>query len=322
MSMKLGVLTVPFSGQSFESTLEYIQALGVQAVELGTGGFTNDSHCKLDEILADTEKAKNIKNLVKDHGMIISALSCHGNPVHPNHEVAEHDHKVYEKTLKAAELLGVDTIVTFSGCPGSSPTDERPNWVTCAWPPEFSEISDYQWNECLIPYWEKAAKMAENAGVKVAIEMHPGFCVYNAESMLKLRGYAGKAVGANFDPSHLFWQGMDPVATINELGDAIHYVHAKDCRIESEVVKKNGVLDIKSLADVKNRSWVFRTVGYGHDEKVWRDIISALKLNGYDGVVSIEHEDALMSIKEGVEKAVEFLNPILIKENNDAIWWA
>lgn len=320
--MKLGVLTVPFAGETIETTVEYLSKLGVQAVELGTGGFTNDSHCRLDEILADTAKAKQLKAVIEDHGMSIAALSCHGNPVHPDVAVAKHDHEIYAKTLKAAELLDVDTVVTFSGCPGGHPKDVRPNWVTCAWPTEFGEILEYQWNECLLPYWEKAAKMAENSGVKIALEMHPGFCVYNSETMLKLRKNIGETVGANFDPSHLFWQGTDAVSAINELGNAIHYVHAKDCRIDRDLERKHGVLDTKTLADVKNRSWIFRTVGYGHDEKIWRDIISALKINGYDKVVSIEHEDALMSVREGVEKAVKFLKEIIIMENNNAIWWA
>lgn len=319
--MELGVLTVPFSGMAIEETVKYLKTLGVRAVELGTGGFTNDSHCKLDEILKNKERARELKNIIEGQGMQICALSCHGNPVHPNQAVAEHDQKVYEKTLHAAELLGVDTVVTFSGCPGSHPGDAKPNWVTCAWPPEFSEIAEYQWNDCLIPYWEKAAKMAENAGVKVAIEMHPGFCVYNVETLLKLRSYAGEAVGANFDPSHLFWQGTNAVSAIYALGDAIHYVHAKDCRVDDDNVKKFGVLDLKKYSDVKNRAWVFRTVGYGHDEKTWKDIISALKTVGYDKVVSIEHEDALMSINEGVEKAVAFLKNIIIEENNQQIWW-
>lgn len=320
--MKLGVLTVPFADWTLEKTVHYLKGLGVQAVELGTGGFTDGSHCRLEELLKDKGKARELKNLVESSGMYISALSCHGNPVHPNREIAKRDHKIYEDTLKAAELLGVDTVVTFSGCPGSEPGAERPNWVTCAWPPEFGSILEYQWNDCLLPYWEKAGAMAADAGVKVAIEMHPGFCVYNTESMLRLREGAGNVIGANFDPSHLFWQGTDPAAAIYEMGEAIHYVHAKDCRMDESNIKKFGVLDTKSYGDVKNRSWVFRTVGYGHGEQVWRDLISALKTVGYDGTVSIEHEDALMSIQEGVEKAAAFLRNIIIQEQNNGIWWA
>jgi len=320
--MKLGVLTVPFEALSLEETVKYLAGLGVQAVELGTGCFTNDCHCNVEELLADPGKAVEIKSMLAGYGMTISALSCHGNPVHPDKQIAEYANKIYEDTLKAAQMLDVDTVVTFSGCPGSDPAAKRPNWVTCAWPPEYGEILEYQWEKCLIPYWKKAAKSAEAAGVKVAIEMHPGFSVYNAETLLRLREAAGKAVGANFDPSHLFWQGTGAVAAIYELGDAVHYVHAKDCRIDESNVKKFGVLDTKHYSQVKERAWVFRTVGYGHDEKVWRDIVSALRTIGYDGTISIEHEDSLMSIKEGIEKAILFLKNIVIQESAAEMWWA
>lgn len=320
--MKVGILTVPFSAYTLEDTVKYLAGLGVQAIELGTGGFTNNCHCNVEELLAAPQKAKELKEFLEGYHIEISALSCHGNPVHPNKEIAARDHKIYEDTLRAAELLGVDTVVTFSGCPGSDGTAKNPNWVTCAWPPVYSEILEYQWNECLIPYWEKAARMAENSGVKVAIEMHPGFNVYNTETMLRLRSAVGNTVGANFDPSHLFWQGVSAVDAIYELGEAIHYVHAKDCRVDLGNVAKHGVLDTKHYSDVKNRSWVFRTVGYGHGEDTWRDMISALRTVGYDGVISIEHEDALMSIKEGVEKAVSFLNNIVIREQSGEMWWA
>lgn len=320
--MKLGMLTVPFSGMSLEKTLQYLQKLGFEAVELGSGGFTNDAHCKPADLLKDHRKAKDLKKLVESYGMIISALSCHGNPVHPDHNIAEAAHKNYVDTVKLAELLGISTVVTFSGCPGGSDKDTKPNWVTCPWPPEYSEILDYQWEQKLIPYWQNAAKIAEASGVRVAIEMHPGFCVYNTETMNKLHNAAGKAVGTNFDPSHLFWQGMDPVAAIRELGESIYYVHAKDCRIDSINVSKHGVLDTKHYSDEIHRSWIFCTVGYGHDEKVWRDIIVNLRMVGYDGVISIEHEDSLMSVNEGVEKAAKFLKNLIISEKAGTMWWA
>lgn len=319
--MKVGMLTVPFSDMTLEKTAKYLSSLGVQAVELGTGGYTNACHCHPEELIQNPEKAKDIKNILEYYGLGISALSCHGNPVHPVKEEAERYHKIYEDTLQAAQMLGVDTVVTFSGCPGSDRYAQKPSWVTCAWPPVYQEELEYQWNECLLPYWEKTAKAAENAGVKIAIEMHPGFCVYNTETMLRLREEIGPVMGANFDPSHLFWQGMDATAAIRKLGKAIHYVHAKDCKVDEETVRKAGVLDTKNLGLVQERSWIFRTVGYGHDETTWKNIISQLKAIGYDGTISIEHEDALMSVKEGAEKAIEFLKKIIIREQNNGMWW-
>ena len=319
--MKLSVLTVPFSSKPLSEVLPYLRSLGVDSVELGTGGYTSKAHCDPAYYLADANRAGELKRLLADNGMTISALSCHGNPVHPDPARAAEDHRAYEDTLRLANLLEVDTVVTFSGCPGGSREDRTPNWITCPWPDDFSRALDYQWNEVLIPYWQNAARMAEQAGVRVAIELHPGFCVHNPEAMLRLRNAAGKSVGANFDPSHLFWQGVDPVSAIRTLGDCIYHVHAKDCRIDPLNSGRTGVLDTKNYGQIRDRSWVFRTVGFGHGEGVWRDMLSELRLAGYDRAISIEHEDGLMSINEGLEKAVNFLKPMLIDGGDAEMWW-
>ena len=184
----------------------------------------------------------------------------------------------------------------FSGVPGGSAQDATPNWVTCPWPPDFLEMLAYQWDEVAIPYWRGRgqATLAEHH-VKMAFEMHPGMLVYNVETMLRLREAAGPALGCNFDPSHLFWNGVDPVAAIRRLGDAIYHVHGKDCYVDPSNISVNGCNDNKPYGQIANRAWTFRTIGYGHDAKAGRDIISALRLVGYDYVISIEHEDPMMS---------------------------
>ncbi|MDD3613603.1 MAG: sugar phosphate isomerase/epimerase [Caldicoprobacterales bacterium] len=321
--MKLGVFTVVLGEKSLEDALKYLKDSGVQAVELGTGGFPGTAHVKTDELLADKAKVKGLKDLVDKYGMEISALSCHGNPVHPQKEVADAYHADFEKTVLLAEQLGLDRIITFSGCPGDSPGSKYPNWVTCPWPEDFLKVLDYQWNEVLIPYWEKAVKFANDHGVnRICLEMHPGFNVYNPETLLKLRKAVGDTIGANYDPSHLFWQGIDPIASIRELGSAIYHFHAKDTRIDAINTAKNGVLDTKHYSDEINRSWVFRSVGYGHSYQVWKDIVSNLRMVGYDDVLSIEHEDSLMSSNEGLQKAISFLKEVLIYEDKGEMFWA
>ena len=148
----------------------------------------------------------------------------------------------------------------------------------------------------------------------IAFEMHPGFCVYNPETLLRLRNACGDAIGANIDPSHLVWQGMDPVAVARELAGCIYHVHAKDTKIDAYNVAKNGVLDTKHYSDEIHRAWVFRTVGFGHDAAFWKDFVSNLRLCGYDRVLSIEHEDSLMSLDEGLQKAVAFLRPVVMTD--------
>ncbi|MCL1862735.1 MAG: sugar phosphate isomerase/epimerase [Defluviitaleaceae bacterium] len=320
--MKLGVLTVPLYGRNVEESFKYLSELGVQSVEIGTGGFPGNTHLNPVEALDDPAKVTELQQLLKKYNLTISALSCHGNPVHPNREIAEKDHNDFENTCRLAQKLGVDTVVTFSGCPGDHPGAKYPNWVTCAWPNDFGEILKYQWDEVLIPYWKKASEFAKQHGVtKIALEMHPGFCVYNTASMLKLRAAVGDSIGANFDPSHLFWQGISPTEAIKALKGAIFHFHAKDTRVDKFNTAINGVLDTSSYGSLVDRSWLFRTVGYGHNESEWRDIISTLRATGYDGAISIEHEDAFMSVEEGLEKAISFLKPILMYDSAANMWW-
>lgn len=321
--MKLSVLTVPFNDKSLEETLQILSSLGVQQVEIGSGGFPGDAHLKPSELLNNPQKQQELKDLLTKYHMEISAISCHGNAVHPQKAIAEKANKEFEDSVLLAEQLGVETIITFSGCPGDSDGGKYPNWVTCPWPDDFLQILKYQWDEKLIPYWQKACAFANVHGIhKIALEMHPGFCVYNPETLLKLRAAVGDTIGANFDPSHLFWQGIDPVAAIKALKGAIYHFHAKDTKIEQRNTAVNGVLDTKHYGDVLNRSWVFRTIGYGHDLSVWKDMISMLKTVGYDGAISIEHEDGLMSTMEGLTKAVEFLKEVIIYESPGEMWWA
>ncbi len=320
--MKLSVLTVPLQQQSAEEAFAYLHSLGVQQVELGTGGYTNKNHCDPDILLADDAKVEELKALLAKNELEISALSCHGNPIHPNKAIADEYHRVFVNTCKLAQKLGVKTVVTFSGCPGDCPTAQYPNWVTCAWPDDYGKILDYQWNEVLIPYWKKAGKIAEECGVRIAFEMHPGFCVYNPATMLRLREAVGPVLGANFDPSHLIWQGMDPVEASKALKGAIYHFHAKDTKIDARNKAVNGVLDTQNFTLMAERSWIFRTVGYGNNEKLWKDMISTLCLIGYDGPVSIEHEDGLMSVKQGLEKAVAFMQNVMITEKPAEMWWA
>lgn len=321
--MKLGVFNPILAGMCFEDAMKYLADSGVQAVEIGCGGFPGKAHCDPAVLLNDEAALEHFKAVLEKNHLEISALSTHGNAVHPDPAIAKQFHDDFVGAVLLAEKLGVKRIITFSGCPGGSPEDKTPNWVTCAWPDDFPKILDYQWNEVLIPYWRETSAFAAAHGIeKIAFEMHPGFCVYNPETLMKLRNAVGPLIGANFDPSHLFWQGIDPVAAIRYLGDAIYFFHAKDTKIDPINCPVNGVLDTKNFTDELHRSWIFRSVGYGHDYTVWRDIVSNLRLVGYDDVLSIEHEDSLMTPTEGLQKAISFLKEVLIfdAKNTDVFW--
>jgi len=325
IAMKLGTLTVALGDLPFEEACRFLAENGVQMVEIGCGGFPGTAHCNAAEFLADDNKIKVFTDILKKYNLEISALSSHGNMVHPDREIAKRFDDDLTNAILLAEKMGVPVVNTFSGCPGGSPADKTPNWVTCPWPDDFSEILEYQWNEVLIPYWKEKAAFARAHGVhKIALELHPGFCVYNTGTLLRLREAVGPEIGANFDPSHLIWQGMDPCVSIRELGKAgaLFHFHAKDTKIDTANTAMNGVLDTTHYGNELERSWIFRTVGYGHGEEYWKAIISELRLAGYDYAISIEHEDSLMSGREGLLKAISCLKNVLIFEERGNLFWA
>jgi sugar phosphate isomerase/epimerase len=318
--MRVGVFTPLLSQLPLEAVLVSLKALQIDTLELGTGNYPGDAHCKL-AMLEDAAALTDFQKTLSGHGTSISALSCHGNPLHPDQARAKHDREISRKTILLAEKLGVSVVVDFSGCPGDSPTAIAPNWVTCPWPPEYLHVLEWQWNEVVAPYWTEHARFAADHGVRIAIEMHPGFVVYSPETMLRLRSLAGPNVGCNFDPSHLFWQNIDPIAAVRVLHEAIFHVHAKDTQMYPANLQRSGVLDTKPYTDERTRAWMFRTCGYGHGAEWWTEFVSTLRMFGYDHVLSIEHEDSLLSAEEGLTKAANFLNGIVIRDKPGAAWW-
>ncbi len=319
--MKLGVMGALFGGMKLDDALDYCAKLGLDAIELPVGCYPGDPW-KLSGIHRNKVRLKELKARIADRGLTVQGIAVHGNPVHPNKRIATAHAKAHrEAVLLAAELNTV--VINFSGCPGGAPGDKTPNWVTCPWPEDYARIAEYQWNEVIIPFWAKENDFAAKHGVRIAFEAHPGFVVHSPEDIVRLRKAAGRQLGANLDPSHFFWQGIDPVEAARYLGqhNCIFHVHAKDCQINPVNASIAGVLDIKSYGELKKRSWVFRTVGYGHGDDFWKPFISMLRVYGYDGVISIEHEDSLMSLNEGFEKAVEYLKGIILREKPGAAWW-
>ncbi|MED2973717.1 sugar phosphate isomerase/epimerase [Fictibacillus sp. B-59209] len=321
--MKLGVFTVLFSDMQFEQMLDHVKKAGVKAVEIGTGNYPGNAHCNLDELLDSEEKRKNFLHQVKSRDLTISALSCHGNPLSPDQEFARQSHDTFVKTVDLANLLGVPVVNCFSGVPGDHEGAKYPNWPVTPWPNEYGDILKWQWEEKLIPYWHEWGQYAKDKNVKIGLELHGGFLVHTPYTLLKLRQKTCDAIGANLDPSHLWWQGIDPIAAIKILGkeNAIHHFHAKDTYIDQDNVNLYGLTDMQPYGEVQSRAWSFRSVGCGHSVQEWSDMISALRTYGYDYVVSIEHEDPLMSINEGFARAVKNLNDVMIEETPADMWW-
>ena len=320
--MRIGILTVPFQDLSFTEALDRVAELEVTAVEIGAGGYPGSHHCPVDELLESESKRKEYMDAIRSRGLILSALSVHNNPLHPEQEIAEAADEELRKAVRLAALLEVPVVNGFSGLPAGAPGDTMPNWVTCPWPPHFLEILDYQWNEVALPYWEETSKFIEDHGVKFAFEMHPGMLIYNVETLLRLRNAVGPALGCNFDPSHLFWNGVDAATAIRALDDAIYHVHGKDCYVDERNIAVNGCNDTKPYDQIRDRAWTFRSIGYGHDLGVWKEIVSNLRLVGYDYVISIEHEDALCGSAEGLAKGVALLKEANMFTEPGEMFWA
>ncbi|MDR7071838.1 sugar phosphate isomerase/epimerase family protein [Fictibacillus barbaricus] len=321
--MKLGVFTVLFSQKSFTEMLDYVKEAGVQAVEIGTGNYPGNAHCPLDELLESEEKRSAYLHEVEKRGLTISAFSCHGNPISPDEAFAKESHDTFVKTVELASMMNVPVVNCFSGVPGDSENAKYPNWPVSPWPNEYSDVLKWQWEEKLIPYWRTWGQFAKDHGVKIGLELHGGFLVHTPHTLLKLREETCDAIGANLDPSHLWWQGIDPVGAIKILGKAgaIHHFHAKDTYLDQDNINMYGLTDMQPYGAVQNRAWSFRSVGCGHSVQDWSDMMSALRTYGYDYVVSIEHEDPIMSIEEGFTRAVKNLQSILIAEQPAEMWW-
>jgi sugar phosphate isomerase/epimerase len=310
----IGVFDPVYEKLSLDAMLDKVTALGLEVMEIGTGGYPNNHHCPLDDLIADRAKATAWQKKFEDRGIRVATLSCHGNPIHPDAKHAQKDIDTFRKTVLLAEMLDVKVIVGFSGCPGGTPQDTQPNWITYRWPPEYAQMQDWQWKEKIIPYWKDAAKYAREHGVKrLALEMHPNFAVYNPRTLMKLREAVGEEIGANNDLSHLFWQGCDPVEVIHFLGKqgAIFHAHMKDTVFFPENVNKYGVLNFAfSTSELDSASETFRAVGYGHSASLWKSIIQAYMDVGYEGILSIENEDPILAGEVGVERAAYVLKNV------------
>ena len=310
----IGVFDAVYDTLSLDQMLDKVTALGLEAMEIGTGGYPGANHCPIDELLADPAKAKAWVKKFEDRGLRVATLSCHGNPVHPDEKHAARDAETFRKTVLLAERIGVKVIVGFSGCPGGAPTDTQPNWITYRWPPEYDQMLQWQWKEKVVPYWKEAAKFAREHGIhRLAFEMHPNFVVYNPRTLLRLREAVGEEIGANCDLSHLFWQGCDPVEVIHFLGKQgmLFHAHMKDTVLYPDNVARYGVLNfVFEKEDLPLASDAFRAVGYGHSASTWKAILQAYMDVGYEGILSIENEDPILSGEVGVERAAYVLKNV------------
>ena len=309
--MKIGMITDSVGGLDFEAMLDVASRVGLDTLEFACGNWSPAPHINRTALLEVAGKRREFLGRIAEHGLAISALNCSGNPLHPGEEGRRHDQVTHE-TIRLAGLLGVDRVVMMSGLP-AAPGDSCPNWITVQWPAETRAVLKYQWDEVAVPYWRDLVRFAADNGVRrLCLELHGHQLVYNVRTLLRLREQVGETVGANFDPSHLMWMGADPLPAIRALGAAIYYVHAKDTHVDPEIAGVNSPLETLIADNWRERSWNYVTLGYGHGEAWWAKFVAALAGAGYDDVLSIEHEDVMMSPVEGLEKSVALLERVVV----------
>jgi sugar phosphate isomerase/epimerase len=319
--MKLGLITTGILQHEFEAGLDLAARLGFTCIEIGCAGFHSKRYGDPEALLADDAAFARWRDAFAERSLEITALAVHGAPLSPDPAEAARYDREFDAACRLAARIGVDRLTLLAGLPEGAAGDRTPTWVTTPFPPWNVEALAWQWEHRVVPYWTAKARVAADSGCRLCFEMSPSDIVFNPQSLLRLRAEVGAQVGCNLDPSHLFWQQIDPVEVIDELGSLIWHVHAKDTRIEPREVRLNGILDPKPHAEIAQRSWLFRTVGYGHDEFFWRDFVSALRRVGYDDVVSIEHEDDMIDPDEGLEKAAALLRGVLVVRPVRAHWW-
>jgi sugar phosphate isomerase/epimerase len=312
IDMRLCLNTDGLAHLGFEEMVKTAAAIGIESLEIACGNWSSAPHIDLDGMLESETARKRFMDTIKRNHLVLEALNCSGNQLEPNGTGRQHQ-SVVEKTFRLAELLDVHNIVMMSGLPGGNATDTCANWITTCWPMSCQTMLDYQWNEVLIPYWEKTVKEASSCGItSIALENHGAQCVYNAETLLRLREAVGPLVGMNLDPSHHMWMGGDGIEMAMELGaDAIHHVHAKDLRKERHRFAANGGLETKFFDRFNERTWNYVALGYGEDRRWWKEFFSVLSMMGYDGPVSLEIEDKTMEALTAIKKSIAFLHDVL-----------
>jgi sugar phosphate isomerase/epimerase len=265
--LELGLYTDSLPDLGFEAVLDIAAEIGATGIEIATGGQSSAPHLRIDELLGDARRRARFAAAFDSRGLRIAALNCSAWPLHP--VVGEEHVALIRSTIRLAAELGVRKIVSMSGSPGDGPGSSTVNFTWYPWPDDAVALLERQW-AAAIELWRDLGADARAAGVeRIALELHPLHLVYNVPTLERMRDAVGPIIGANLDPSHLFWQQMDPLAVIRALGSAVHHVHLKDTEIVPDQVAIAGVLDQRPFDDPEHRAWVFRPVGSVHGHAFW-----------------------------------------------------
>jgi len=291
--MYLGFLTVCLGNMPLEKKAEWAAKNGFKSLEVACWPFENDrdySSCDIDVANLDEREAERIKGYFGEYGLTISSLAYYDNNLHHDLQKRAFINNHVKKCIDAAVMLDVPMVGTFVGRNINKSIKDNFDEFELV----FKELVSY----------------AEKKGIKLIIENCPmegwqvpglpGTISFTPELWREMfRRVPNKNFGLNYDPSHLRFQLIDYIAPIAEFKDRIFHVHAKDSEVFEDKLAEYGVFN-KQLDGEGTGYWQFRMPGMGQVD--FQAFINALRENGYDGVISIEHEDPMY---EGSEEKVK-----------------
>lgn len=319
--MKLGVISQNFMQFEFDEGLRQAHSLGFKAMEVGACGLWGTTYCDRQKLLANPGEIRRWLDAFAANELEISALGAHGAPLTPNKKAAAEYSAQFRQTCELMGKTGIQRLTLLAGLPEGAEGDTAPNWVSFAEWPFLRDVLEWQWEKRLLPYWREHAQIASDNGVTLCFEMHGGDMIYNPPALMRLRNELGPVAACNFDIAHMWYQSIDPVEAVRYLGAAIQHVHVKDTRIHAANARLKGLLDTTNIEQPAQRSWTYTLAGWGHDASIWRDFVSTLRLIGYNHVLSVEMECEYIQVEEGLEKSVDFLQPMILEHTPGRKWW-
>ena len=313
-ALRIGLLTDAMPDRGLAQVVDWAARTGlIQDLEIGVGGYSPAPHCRPAELVGNAGALASWRKTIDDAGLGISALNVSGNPLHPNPEVARRHDADLRRAIRLASELGVDRIVAMSGCPGADASDRSaPHFSGGGWLPDLERIAEWQWRERVAPYWQEVSDFAlrEHPDLLICFELHPGTFVFNFETFARVRQLSPN-LGVNLDPSHFFWQAMDPLVVIHALADRIGHAHGKDTTLHAERLALNGMLDSRWPNPPDQMPWNFATVGRGHGKEWWAQFVGLLRDEGFAGTISIEYEDPFVPVEESIVESARMLSTVI-----------
>ena len=312
--MRVGLFTDGLAHLGRREALGWCAERGIEDLEMGVGTWSPRPHLDLPRLLAEPAERDRLQGELREHGQRLACVNAAGNPLTPARTGRGEAQAALRGAIELAALLEVDTVVTMSGCPGGRGGSDSTgvfavSWLCC----DDEPLWEWQFREHVAPFWRELSAWAGSAapGVRICLELHPGLTIFGAESFARLRAEVGPNIGINLDPSHFWWQGVDPLAIVEQHGDAIGFAHGKDTLLHRDRIRVHGLLDARYPIDPDTASWHFTAVGGGRPLSEWWALLAALRAGGYDGVVSIEHEDPTLTAEASIEASATALREAL-----------